>query len=44
LGELRMGIRNAAQYLASLRAGREFYIDGKCVSDGTDRPAFRRGA
>lgn len=34
---------NGAQCLAGLREGRAIYIDGECVSDVTDHPAFLRG-
>lgn len=35
-------IRNAAQYVASLRDNRSIYIDGKIVGDTTTHRAFRR--
>ena len=33
-----------AQYLASLRDGRELWLNGECVNDVTIHPAFRNGA
>src|SRR5512139_2979821 len=37
-----MGLRNAGQYIESLRDGREVYIHGERVEDITKHPSLRR--
>src|SRR4051812_18844609 len=40
----RMELLTGEEYLASLRDGREVYIDGERVDDVTTHPAFRNAA
>ncbi len=39
-----MGVRTGTEYLTGLRDGREIFVDGECVSDVVDHPAFSRAA
>ena len=38
------GLRTGAEYLESLRDGRQVFVDGECVKDVTTHPAFREAA